>query len=518
MRTAMGFLVLLAALLAAGFAVAPAAAQKMHEDNAWGFKVKVPSGWREIPLQVAERWIIGRYQSDRSYLSEEGFNHNPEMKIVVFPEEAKKEAGRIERKEDEDKVRVEIKARYKDYQAYLKGNFTGGGYYFSKEEQGEIAGVKVSMYEVTVEKLTYMGKQRLIAWVFHLPDADIAIEFNLLENRYDKLKGLCHGTLKSFELAERTTEAKQKENILEIPSPEKWAKMTPIERMKNRKERSEAFIQEAVKNLPEGWKTKSETHFEVLTRADARFTKKVADQAEAIREWLDKTFFEIGEDYVPRTVLRICADSAEERAYTDASSDAWSLDWESREIVVSKRTDFGQSYEFEWLSQGICSHWLYNRNRLLFDYMPNWLRWGLVRYVGSGVAKGKNLTFKQDPWERDQIRKANRESKLVANRDILKMTDKEFHKANSEAGGALGLQCAALVRYMMSPICQRDKRTKDLVFTYLRNLDDVAKPLEEKQRAESKKKGEEPKTAAEERELRKKRQEADEKEARYIAD
>ena len=97
---------------------------QMHEDNAWGFKVKVPRGWQEIPLKVNERWIIGKYMSDKSYVSEESYNHKPEMKIVVFPESVKKQRSRVEVKEDGESLEISLKYRYKDYRDYLKGNFS----------------------------------------------------------------------------------------------------------------------------------------------------------------------------------------------------------------------------------------------------------------------------------------------------------------------------------------------------------------------------------------------------------
>jgi len=504
------FSLLAVPVLAVTFACAGVSAQSLHEDNTWGFKIKVPRGWRTIPLKADEQWIIGKYQSDRTYYwSDENFQyeHKPEMKIMVFPESAKKKGGRVV---EEDGETIRIKSRYHDYRHYLKENYHGGGWFFSKEEQGEIAGIKVEQLEIKVEKGS-SGKKRIVAWVYRLAGADIAVDVEVLETRYRKLRSLVYGVLKSFRLAPRTEKpSEQKPGASKTTKAKKkpWDKMTPIERMKSRKEEADRILKLAIAKLPSGWKHKKSPHFDALTHVDARFTKKIINQAEAIRDWLDKNFYEVGEDYVPRVILRICEDSAEENAYLRGSNDAWS--WESREIVVSKKTEFSRRGELEWLSGGICRQWIGDKNRLVYRYLPEWIRYGFRQYVGTALVKGKKLVFKPDDWERDQLRKGGREDKIVNNRDLMKMTEKDFEKASRKSGFTLSMQCGSLVRYLMDK-----KKTRSLLKDYMRHLNAVAKEVDKKR---EKTKVSKAKTEEEEEKEEKQRKERDEKLDRYIVD
>lgn len=514
----------LVAVCLAAFPLADLASAQMHEDSSWGFKVRVPSGWEKIPLQVNERWIIGKYMCNRSYVGEEGWNHKPDMKIVVFPEEVKKKKGKVDLKatENEEGWSLSVKFKYKSYPDYLKGNFAGGGWYFSQEEEGELAGVKVTRYEAKIEKLVNQ-KRRIIAWVYHLPDADVAVSFEVLEVRYKKLKGLVYGALKSFRLAERTGEHPMQKTSADAGSDnkkktkkKKWKDMTPIERMKVRKTKTDRIVKAAIGNLPEGWKNSKSAHFVVLTHVDARATKKFVNQAEAIRGWLDKHFYEIGEDYVPSVILRVCQSTDEENAYQRGSADSFSFD--SRELVVSRDSSGSRRWELEYLSQGICRQWFSDKNKVLYRYLPRWFSNGIQQYLGTALVKGRNLKFKPDDWERDMLRRGNRENTLITCQNLMKMTWKEYRKQYSATKGGVDMQCGSLVRYFMSSRVRKNKQTKGILLTYLRHLNDVAREIEKKRDAENKKDSKEAETEEEEEAQRKKEREQNEKQSRYIVD
>ncbi len=505
-----------ALFLVAGVLNAPVPAQ-YHVDNTWGFKLKVPRGWREIPLKVNERWILAKYQSKQSYLNEEGIDYKAEMMIIVFPEERKKEKRTRKVETDGETVRVQFKTKYKDYKDYLKNTMVGGGYYFSKEDEGAIAGVKVSQCEIKVEKAAYWGKQRIVTWIYHLPDAELAVDFRVLENRYRKLKSSVYSSLKSFKLIERTGQAPGQGSgaTIEVPTSDKWKKMSPIERMKFRKNRADQIAKKAIEALPDGWKHKESPHFTILTHVDSRYTKKVINQAEAIRNWLDKNLYEIGEEYVPKAILRICLDWDERKGYALGSGDAFSFD--SREIVLAKKGVFSRKHEMESLSEGICMQWFSDKNSDLSIWdLPPWISRGLRQYVGTALCKGKKLIFKPDDWEKENLRKGRRENKLVSCLDLIKMTDEEYYKQLRKSDQALMSQAGSLVRYLMSSRCRKNKLTKDVIVIYLKHLNDVVTEVKKKEKKSGKKK--EAKTAEEEQAQRKADKEGAKKRARHVLD
>ena len=506
-----------ALFLAAGVLSAPVPAQ-IHEDNNWGFKIRVPKDWRIIPLKANERWILGKYQSNRAYQTKEGYEHRPEMKMIIFPEQRKKEkgSGRVRVENDGETVRVTRKGNYKDYKDYLKKNFAGGGYYDATDpEEDTISGVRVTKYDIKVEKGA-RAKRRIIAWVFHLPDADLAVDIEVLEKKVDKLKSMIRGSLKTFQLAERTGKAPDQgsDPTEEFISPKKWEKMTPIQRMNYRKKRVAKIIQAAVDNLPEGWKQKKSPHFTVLTHVDAKFTKKIINQAEAIRNYLDKNFYEIGDEYVPESIIRICIDSNEENAYRRGSGDAYSS--ETREVTVAKKTNISRQYEMEWLSQGICGQWFSDKNDNLSSDMPPWIMIGMVQYVATGICKGKKLAFKPNDAEKTSLREGRRNDKLVMCQDLLKMTTEDFNKATRKSGWALLSQSGSMVRYLMSSKCRKSKLTKNIIITYMMNLNAVVTEAKKKDKKSDKR--EEAETAEEEQARRKADKEAARKRARFVVD
>ena len=143
--------------------------------------------------------------------------------------------------------------------------------------------------------------------------------------------------------------------------------------------------------------------------------------------------------------------------------------------MVSKKTDFSRRGELEWLSGGICGQWIWDKNRLVSRYLPEWIQYGFRQYVGTGLVKGKKLVFKPDDWERDQLRQGRREDKIVNNRDLMKMTYKDYEKASRKSGFTLMMQCGSLVRYLMSR-----KKTRSLMKDYMRHLNAVAKEVDKK--------------------------------------
>jgi hypothetical protein len=149
-------------------------------------------------------------------------------------------------------------------------------------------------------------------------------------------------------------------------------------------------------------------------------------------------------------------------------------------------------------------------------YLPEWIEQGIEAYVATGSVRGRKLSFKPSEWERDGMRRAEREGKLYDSRSLIKMTWKDYARASRESSGLVGYQFSSLVRHFMSPRCRKDKLTRDALVIYLGHVNDIAKELEAKRRKTSGAK--QAKSAKEEREMRKQEREKNEKQARYIVD
>lgn len=517
---------LIAAIALTGLGLAAAPAQ-VHENARWGFSVRSPSGWKRIPIQANERWIVDKFLCKRAYTSEESAVEKPEMRIIVFPHSITKRKtsnpggdDKEEKKEEKgdgdgdgpDAIR--FKTVYRDYRTYLKGTFQGGGYYFTREERDEHAGVSVEKLEAKVEKNAYSGKKRIISWVFYLQDCDVAVDFVVFETAYDDLKRTCQKALKSFKLIKRDPKAAEND-------PEEWrtvkleSKMTPEERMRHRRDKAEETIRRIEETLPEGWTTSRSAHFFTVSNASKKYTKKIVQQAEAIRNWLDENLSQIGEDYVPTAILRVCKTDDDARAYTRGSGDAW--DTVVQEIVVSERSWLSRRQQMEGVATGVCAYWFRKKNEDLVDDLPPWLKLGIRQYVGTGLARGKRLVFKPDSWERDNLREGEREGKLIECQALIKMTDAEYRKALRKGGQALVAQSGSLARYLFSKRARSNKKTKGVVLDYFANLGDIVRvQIAKDKKADKKRKRAE--NEEEEIELAKRRKEAAKKRARHVVD
>ncbi|MCU0724719.1 MAG: hypothetical protein MUE73_02850, partial [Planctomycetes bacterium] len=185
--------------------IAPVLGQSagMHTDEQLGYKVRFPQGWEKMPLPPQERWIVAKYLCDREYIDKEsGYGFKPEMKVILFPHVVTQDRGvkRTTEGEGEDtRTTIEIKNPYKDYKDYLTQNYTGGGWSVSLEEEQKTGDLKWTLLEIKVEKLAW-AKKRIVTGIFHAEDADYAVQFEVLEDNYDKLKAPVYGSLKSFAL------------------------------------------------------------------------------------------------------------------------------------------------------------------------------------------------------------------------------------------------------------------------------------------------------------------------------
>jgi hypothetical protein len=447
-----------------------------YVDSRLGFKMFVPKAWTQLPLSLDERWMVAKFLSDKTYFhTEKGggwtSEHKPDLQVIAFVAEAMKEKLKVEKREAEGGVtewRIFLENPYKSYEDFLKGRYAGGGWYVSDKKEGKVNDVLVTQYEIKVEKLSMDGPKRIFTWIYHVPDVDIAVQYEVLENSIDKLKTEIQRTQKSFKPIPRKGGP-----LYEVSTPEGaslWVdqeKMTKDERKAHRQGLEQKSHEKVAKTAPDGWKVQKMGRFLVMNHADEKFAKSVVDQCEAVWDWLDKTFPFVGEgEYVRSPVIRICATYEEYRGFFKGGS------WFSlNDLEITTYQDFGgkTSYTMESVNRRVKDIWFKDRDVDLWTAMPGWLGIGLDDYVGRiHVAKNGGIEIGADLDNKDDVRERLREGKMTPLKQLLTAGDGEFREWGrfAESGYLFG--------YFANGSANKNKRTKDLLPFYVKNLREVA--------------------------------------------
>jgi len=488
-----------------------AAPGSYHEDERVGYKIKTPKGWSQAAQSADEQWIILKYLSDKEdiYIDDVDkytWTHKPDMTVIAFIETVVEKTGPEVTEEGEDTVVIEFNNPYKNYKDFLQRTYRQGGWYVSAEEEDEVDGVPVTQYEIKVEKLTMSGPKRIVTWVYHMDDVDLAVQFIVLENAYDDHKRDIRACLKSFKKIART---KGSLTPAVTGGPRKYVneeKLSKKEREEHRKREEERLHQKNIKSLPDDWKVKEMGPFLVLLHGDEKYAKDVVKQAEAIWKWLDKEFGFVGKgEYVKRPIIRICKDGDEERAFL--SGTAWGS---GIEIVTHKDPGSGSlSWEFEYVNKRMYSIWFNHRARDLYWAMPHWIDNGLYKVIGTAKPKGRKLEFKVDDWERKGLQECARNETLTAPKTLVMLGREEFYENRQRTN-----QSAAFVRFLLE---SKSKKTRSILHDYLKNLQDILDEQKAAEEGKEKAAYDAPETEEEEEERFRKRREAmKEREAEFL--
>ena len=441
-----------------------------------GFRIRVPDDWNNVPIQIDENWIVAKFLSEKSWISKDrdwNREHHPLMTIVVFTEDATRFQGWTEQqKGDTTFVRV-TGLPYRDYRDYLKRNLQDG-YYFEKEETVEAGDMEGSRFEILRHKSE--PKLRLITCVFHGQDMDVAVEFEVLEDRLDRLRGECERALKSFRFDDRgilpnapTTgeSSRRTSDKLWTEFREEWKKTDVEERHRLRQDVEEQRFARVRAATPEDWVVEESPHFLVVSHADGRFTKRMVDAAEEFREWCDDNFADLSDEYVRRNVLRVCKDDAEWEAYRfKVSGDSWaySID-DSREVVTYRDNYNGSSgRDAGYFFGDILQMYLADKDPYLLQYTPYWLRTGLYEYVSEAMLKGRRIEFDASDWEKEAMRELEREEKLETFQNLVTLDEKRFRNL-VERDHRYRYQLTNAVRFLLGP-GRRHKPLRDFLPRY----------------------------------------------------
>ena len=517
-------LALAATLQAAAPAVAVPTLQRggYHEDPRCGYKIKPPKDWEQIPLKLDETWHVAKFLSRREYFwtdPDSGWtrDHKPRLTVIAFVERSADEEESAEGKDGDDETTVALANPYADYKDYLKRTYSGGGYHISAEDEGMVANVRTTQLEIKVERGSYDGPKRIVTWIYHLEGLDLAIEFEVLETAWDKLKKTVLKTLKSFKPIPRTGgELPGNEGLsARLMTLSEMDDLSPADRRKQREELEKSLHDKARESLPEGWTAEEMGHFLVLNHCDDKVAERMVERADAVLLYLEDRFHYVGrEEYVRRPILRICKSREEENSYRKGGQGWFSLnDLE----VVTHNDNMGTvgSYEGEWLNRRVVDLWFNDRDRDLYWAFPAWLRQGFQNSFANALPKRKKLEFRKDDWDRDELRERVRNGTATPPRELILMGRSKFYGSGSgywdrqrEAG--------ALARFFLSGDADKSSKTRDVLDDYIMNLVLVVQGLEEEEDDDDPEK--KPKTEKEEDEYFRKRREAWKEKERMILD
>jgi len=115
--------------------------------------------------------------------------------------------------------------------------------------------------------------------------------------------------------------------------------------------------------------------------------------------------------------------------------------------------------------------WLRDKNFDLSAAIPGWLGAGLFEFVGGLHSKGGKAEFSIDSWNKDQVRELERGGKLVPLHDFVLLPRQSFMADYWNKR----FQASLLISYFVTGKAAHEKRTKDLLVDYVRNLQAILK-------------------------------------------
>lgn len=464
-------------LVGVAFSQQPRFANGNHEDPRVGYRIRVPDKWTMVPIDIDEKWIVGKYLCNRDYNDKlTGRPYKPEMRVIHFsPDKAK-----VQEKQEThgDTTYISKNATFRNYKdwfgEYIKT--TGLGFFIETETTEDHGGIPVTKLEMMT---TATGEKvyKYVTWIYERKEdgSTVAVEFSQLHDWVKNVQTDFDRSLKSFrfiavEAAAVGAADSELENPMWTRDRDKWREMPKLERWKIRQSMEGKRREKVLAALPEGWTTQDSRskRFVSLTHTDKKYTTLVLDMAEATWEWLDKRFGDISDEYVMAGVIRICKDSDEARAYGGKSADGESFSQDNREIVDFKDRDAGSTGGGQRnLIRGLSDNYFYDKDVYAYAYTPRWLMFGLSAYLATGDLEGRRLNFKTDTWERVLLREAERENSLRTFNELISTASDDWPK-ESLAYWRFQAQLSALIRFLESREASRIKPLKDFIPNYVR--------------------------------------------------
>ncbi len=493
-RSFLAFLV----LFTLGLAGAPLSAQ-IHKDERLGFSIRTPTKWSQIPIGSGEQWVCARFDSDRKYAWTDdtiGYtrNHKPTLRVIGFvdafinrgtkgPEKGEEEEALEDDDDEEDEGsstgRLFLTQVYRNYDEFLKKNFHGG-YYIAEDSEGTHGKIAIRKLNMRAEEAGENGHRLILTWIYTTEIGKIAVEFEVLESAYGKLKNQIDRTFKSFKVIPRTKELTINNSFGDFFSLANISNLSPEERMRRKKEFEDRAWEKVKEGATDGWEPMEIKGLRVITRHDKKHASSVVEHVLAVSSWLEKNFPGVGpEEYVRQPIIRICKNWEEESSFRRSSS----FDFTQSEIVTHKDTSGATGYEWGWIHRVVMNNWFRERDRTLSSAMPTWLDIGMERVLTAATVKGKKLKFGANWWERgfrDGQEPWDLEKVMTTPRRSMDLRETEG-RANRA-----WVQCTALVRFVVDGPGSKGK-FKGFMGSYMENVSDVIHEIEKKEQAKGRK-------------------------------
>jgi len=467
----MFWVIILTAALSSGVSMG-----QVHKDPNYGYRITPPRDWPLSSRESFTPWVIGKFISKKNtyYNDPEGWtwNYKPEMTIVAFVHEVIKEKGvKAEKDEDGDVVTISWNNPYKDYKDYLRRTYYRGGFHFLLEEESRVKDIPVTCYEVKVDKLSRTGPRRIITWAYHFEDLDIAVQFEVLEKSYDKLKPDILRSLKSFRAIEREGELPTGEKTT-VLSRVDWDELPAEERASRRVDLETKAHEKALKELPKGWKHSKVGSILVLDNYKPGLAKDIAKHCQAVMNWLDKNFEFIGPDeYVRAPILKVFrADDPNSIRFSSTGLDDIVIEYEHNPNRL-------QEFNFEHVSRNVLQHWFNERDRELYWAMPYWMENGLENLFTNSRSKGRKLEFPEDVRDKVRLKQAQAKGTLSTPRQLIMMGREEYY-----SGRYKNDEASVLVRFFLIGPGTKSKKTRDIFRSYLMNLAAVTAEIKQEEK------------------------------------
>ena len=469
-----------AAALALAFAAAPRVAAQntaptTYKDTKYGFQVTVPVDFTQVPLDPSENWIVAKFIYKRPLEGKKDWaSMAPEIRVIVFPDEAlKRRATKIEKKDDDTtEILLQLNNPYKSYLDYLDREYQQGGWFVAKEQKGKIDGLDVTQRTIEVKKLASNGERTIQAWEYRLPDAAYVIQAEVLTDWNEKFKADFGKMLGGFKRVTRDTPSLSASTTGSKIAVRWWdPDQTPEQRMKTRSEYQEQLMTKALERLTEGWKQKRTDKFLFLWHCKDKFAETAMKQAAAVRKFMDERFGKIGVDFVIPCIIRMCASPEEAQSYETSSSVSFSPN--NREIVLYEDKDEGSKGSgFLHLNGGIARAFMHDKNEKLWWSLPPWLEDGLSLYIARlQIEPSGKLVSRPDEWDMDVIRDKLRKGEFKPAKDLLTASEDAYSKTADR------VQALAICCYLMEA-GQQNKRFASVILDYMNVMDARIKEIE----------------------------------------
>jgi hypothetical protein len=418
----------------------------------------------------------------------------PRLIVIAFLDEV---IARADVEQDEDtgdkaETRLRVGPIYRDYAEYAEDYFQaeyGMGYFEESAEETVQNGLPVRCLQLRCEAISG-PKIQVLTWVFETELGAVAVQLECFADKFDKYEKDFLKVVKSFRPIERTQSLGLDSSTGSFLSFFALDELSPEDRTLRRKEQERQEWAKLSADMPAGWKALEIDGVHVLTHADEKHAAKVVELVNAVRQWLDQTFPEVGKGEYTRTpIVRICKDNDEAGLMLSGTGGIGSS------TLTTFKDSYGGSESSQWgvVAQVTMMLWFQDKDPMLWIYMPAWLRTGLMSVMRAAEVKGKKLEFNADYWA-ELVKTYLLEpgsDQTVAARSLMTIPLKEFLES-----AQLQYDSMCLVRLLVTT---RSKKHKQVLPSYLASLDGVLTEILAERRGElSAENRETPKNEAEE--------------------